>query len=162
IRLFTSYAFITAILVLSAGTAFLTFPLVGQPQVKETAAADGPGIHVEPGAVILQRPSVYYPHTGSSSAAKGRVVLDLTLNSNGEVADARVVSGPQELRQAALQAVLTWRYAAGSPSSVQAAIDFAPSAPNQEVEDLFCHDTSSHGVLKSIDIGKLPVAMQGP
>jgi TonB family protein len=45
-----------------------------------------------------------------SPNAEGAVQLEATLNSAGEVVDARVVSGPDELRRTALQSVLAWRY----------------------------------------------------
>jgi TonB family protein len=166
VRLLTSYAFITAILVLAAGTAFLSFPLVGQPQVKEAATTDGPGVRVDPGAAILDRPPIVYPRAAAQSHVQGSVILALAVAANGEVSDARVVSGPQELRQAALASALSWRYAGGAPSAMRATIDFgfspAELAQEAELHDLVCHDTKAEGVLKSIDIAKLPAALQGP
>jgi TonB family protein len=162
LRLLASYTFITAILALVAVIAFTSFPLVGQPQVREMAAADAPGIHVDPGAAILYRPAIFYPPAAERGGIKGTVALDLTLNGKGEVADARVVSGPQELRQTALQSALTWHYAAGASANVRATIDFAPatSATEAEMQELVCHDTTADGVLKTIDISKLPEGLQ--
>ena len=42
-------------------------------------------------------------------------MVDLTLDDRGEVSDARVLSGPDELRKGALEAVLQWHY---SPAAV--------------------------------------------
>ena len=42
--------------------------------------------------------------------AEGTVQLEVTVGSSGEVLDARVVSGPDELRSQALQSALTWRH----------------------------------------------------
>jgi TonB family protein len=165
LRLLASYVSISAILALAAGTAFLSFPLIGQPQVNESGTADGSGIHVDPGGSILYRPSLAYPLSAARSRTAGTVVLDLTLDSNGRVADARVVSGPQELRHVALQSALTWRYAPGANTAdtVKASIDFGlpASATADAIEDPVCHDTKVRGVLYSIDVAPLPEAMRG-
>jgi TonB family protein len=165
LRLLASYVSITAILALATGTAFLSFPLIGQPQVNETAAADGLGIHVDPGGSILYRPSLAYPLSTARNRTTGTVVLDLTLDGKGQVADARVVSGPQELRHVALQSALMWRYAPGANTAgtVKASIDFGlpASAAADPIEDPVCRDTKERGVLYSIDVGPLPQAMQG-
>jgi hypothetical protein len=50
------------------------------------------------------------------------VVVEMTLDERGEVSDARVVSGPDELRKAALEAVLTWHY---SPSAISSTVTHA-------------------------------------
>ena len=42
-------------------------------------------------------------------SSEGTVQLEAVLNSDGEVIDARVISGPDELRKTALQNVLAWR-----------------------------------------------------
>ena len=49
------------------------------------------------------------PPSGVTTA--GTVVIEATLDSKGEVSDARVLSGPDELRRAVLQSVLRWHYA---------------------------------------------------
>ncbi len=159
LRLLTSYLSITAILALAAGTAILSFPLVGQPQVKEAVTSDGSGIRVDPGGRILYRPSLSYPPSAAQSRTTGAVVLDLTLDGKGQVADARVVSGPQELRHAALQSALTWHYvaSANTPNTARATIDFelAANTPANAIDDPVCHDTTVRGVLHSIDVGPL-------
>src|SRR5262249_599716 len=40
----------------------------------------------------------------------GSVQLEVKLDSTGNVADARVLSGPEELRKAALESVLDWHF----------------------------------------------------
>ena len=52
---------------------------------------------------------------------EGTVVVEATLDADGMVSDARVLSGPQELRKAALESVLQWHFthdAAGSTRQV--------------------------------------------
>jgi TonB family protein len=93
-------------------------------------AMDGPGIQVDPGGPLMHRTGVFRMSGGT---AAGTVVLDASLNSKGEVTDARVVSGPDELRRSALQSVLQWHYSmdAGASPTVRATITFgaAPAAP---------------------------------
>ena len=62
----------------------------------------------------------------SRRTVTGDVLLELSLNPKGEVADARVLSGPDELRKAALASALEWHYAADTapPSLVHATIHF--------------------------------------
>ena len=66
---------------------------------------------------------------------EGTVMLEATVNSDGEVVDARVVSGPDELRRQALQSVLAWRYTkdAAARRVLPVTIDFTkesrPGAP---------------------------------
>ena len=47
------------------------------------------------------------------------MTLEATLDQSGNVADARVLSGPPELRKAALQSVLQWQFANGLAGETQ-------------------------------------------
>jgi protein TonB len=78
---------------------------------------------VEPGAKILHRSPVFYP---PGVTATGVVIVESTVNAKGEVTDARVVSGPEELRNAALASVLNWHFSTdgGLPPMVQSTIRF--------------------------------------
>jgi hypothetical protein len=53
-------------------------------------------------------------------------VLELGVDEQGHVYDARVLSGPEELRRAALESALQWHYSAamGVPARTQATIRF--------------------------------------
>jgi len=78
-----------------------------------TAAAqvtnDAPGVTVDMGgAAVMHRTGVPYPAAALKQGVQGTVVVEVKLDANGNVADARVVSGPDELRNAALQSVLQW------------------------------------------------------
>lgn len=66
----------------------------------------------------------------------GTVNLEVTVNSQGEVTDARVVSGPQELRKSALQSVLEWQFAADRPlpSELPVIIRFEAAPDRVKVE----------------------------
>ena len=58
-------------------------------------------------------------------------------DDRGEVSDARVVSGPDELRRAALESVLQWHYSpeALRSTTLQATLRFTLPAGNAEFEN---------------------------
>jgi len=76
-------------------------------------------------------------------------LLSIDLAEDGSAADARVISGPQELRRAALEAVLQWQFKKGQPSA-QVSLDFR-LAPDQEPVQV--------GKLKSIRIADAPAGV---
>ena len=88
---------------------------------------DDPGITVDAGGTLLHRSAIHYP---PGPRIAGALSIEATLNSKGEVNDARVISGPDELRKAALASVLDWHYSAGTgvPPHVQISIGFDPPA----------------------------------
>ena len=102
---------------LAAGLTFLaaacwfvtaTLPLSASPQ----AVADGPGVTVDfGGGSVIHRTGVIYPEAALKAHVQGVVTVEATLDSSGNVTDARVIAGPQELRRAALQSVLQWHFA---------------------------------------------------
>jgi len=51
-----------------------------------------------------------YPPMAKESGISGTVELEATIAKDGTVKDVRAVSGPAELRQAAIQSARTWRY----------------------------------------------------
>jgi TonB family protein len=108
-----------SIAVIGACTAVWFFPLQSAAQV----VPDDPGITVDAGATLAHRTPVHNPRGVN---VVGDVLLELTLDAKGEVADARVLSGPEELRKAALASVLEWHYLADTapPSLVHATIHF--------------------------------------
>ncbi len=63
-------------------------------------------------AVGLQTRSTppVYPLIAKSARISGKVVLVATISKTGTIENLRVVSGPPMLRQAAVDAVSTWRY----------------------------------------------------
>jgi TonB family protein len=94
------------------------------------AQTDEAGISVEPGAQLLHRPSLRFP-SGAKSA--GIVVLDATLDTKGEVADARVESGPEELRKSALISVLSWHYLNSGSSTVRITIHYGEPPEKRDI-----------------------------
>jgi TonB family protein len=93
---------------------------------------DAPGVTVNlNGAALMHRSPVPYPRDAMTKGVQGAVAVQVSLDANGEVADAAVQSGPDELRKAAMQSVLTWHFAkelAGTTRTVN--IDFKlPETP---------------------------------
>ena len=88
----------------------------------ETSAPDEPGVRVDlGGARVIHRDEVEYPESAIEKGIQGTVVVEATLDADGAVSDARVLSGPPELRKAALQSVLQWHFthdAAGSTRQI--------------------------------------------
>jgi hypothetical protein len=133
-------------------------PLLSFAQTQ--TAGDGQGITVNAGAGLRHRAPVRYP---KDSIVAGTVEIEARLNASGEVADARVVSGPEELRKEALWSVLQWHYGADAPTPVHISIRFdssvtsVKSAPRRVtftpdgpgVEDFLS------GVLKAIEFSGL-------
>ena len=61
------------------------------------------------GRAISKTPPVY-PRFARDARVDGTVVLHATISKAGTISNVSVISGPQMLRQAALDAVKTWRY----------------------------------------------------
>ncbi|HLH18725.1 MAG TPA: M56 family metallopeptidase [Bryobacteraceae bacterium] len=88
--------------------ATAAFPLAAAPQVVN----DAPGVTVDTGgAALLHRTGVAYPEAARAAGVQGTVTLEVKLDARGNVADAHVLSGPDELRRPALQSVLQWHFA---------------------------------------------------
>jgi TonB family protein len=117
-RLIASLAASAVALALAATFAVRSFPLEAQGRVP---AADGDPIHIIRGGEHLLHGGAApeYPRRAVEQKIEGDVVVDMTLNDRGEVSDARVVSGPEELRKTALETVLQWHY---SPSVMRSTV----------------------------------------
>jgi len=123
---------------LTAGLAMLAsagwfvtaaFPLAAAPQI----VADGAGVTVELNGVQLRhRGRVGYPAEAAAKAVEGTVAVQVRLDAGGNVMDASVVSGPDELRRAVLESVLSWHFAqdaAGSTRTVTVSFQLPAQAP---------------------------------
>jgi TonB family protein len=60
--------------------------------------------------LIMQKTAPVYPAIARSARVSGTVVIQATISRSGQVVNPRVVSGPTMLRQAAVDAVKTWRF----------------------------------------------------
>lgn len=111
---------------LAAGGAVRLFPL--EARASETA----PIQVLRGGEHLLHRANLEYPRRAIERGVEGDVLLELSLDETGQVQDARVLSGPDELRAAALRSVLRWHYGppAPIPGTVQVLLQFTlPTEP---------------------------------
>jgi protein TonB len=60
--------------------------------------------------MLIQNPPPIYPSIAKTAHESGTVELHATISKSGTIKDLHVVSGPAMLRQAAVDAVRTWRY----------------------------------------------------
>jgi len=108
---------------LAAGLGILLLPLMAAAQT----VADAAGVTVTlNGSTVLHRTPVNYPVAALQHGVQGTLSVEVKLDSTGNVSDARVLSGPDELRNAALQSVLQWHFtrdAAGTTRQVQIAFE---------------------------------------
>jgi TonB family protein len=133
-RLIVSLTASAAALAFTAAVAVRSFPLEAQ---EHAAAASGEPIQVVKGGEHLlhgERPE--YPRRAIEQKVAGDVQVEMTLNERGEVSDARVLSGPEELRKAALGSVLQWHYspAALASTTTYATLRFRVPPPSVEQE----------------------------
>lgn len=115
------------------------------------STGDDPGISVYPGAALLHRAPVHYPR---GSLVAGTVEIDAGLSAKGEVIDAHVVSGPEELRKEALWSVLQWHYSPGKDTPVHVSIQFdstSDSSPPSVLRYTDKADDFVSGILKTIE-----------
>ena len=136
-RLIASLTASTAALALAATVAVRSFPLEAQGQeVAVQEASGGPIQIVKGGEHLLHASLPEYPRRAIEQRVQGDVLLDIVTDDRGEVSDARVLSGPDELRRAALESVLQWHYSpeALRSTALQATLRFTLPAANAEKE----------------------------
>jgi TonB family protein len=140
-RLIASLTASGAALALAATVAVRSFPLEAQGQVQAAAPTQRPSRAeavqiVKGGEHLLHAGLPEYPRRAIEQRVEGDVVLDLAIDDRGEVSDARVLSGPDELRKAALESALQWHYSPDAVRSMttQAALRFHLPAEGSHVE----------------------------
>src|SRR5260370_32059907 len=112
-RLFSSFAAIGGALLITARFAVLYFPISAPAQEVVRGEAN-----------LRHRAPIAYPADAIEKGIQGTVVVEATINDRGVAPQARVISGPEPLRKAAIQSVLDWHYGAQTQSPVEVAIDF--------------------------------------
>lgn len=78
------------------------------------SATQTPGTLTVPAAKLvnnqLSKVQPKYPDDAKKAHVKGKVLLDVLIGKDGTVKEARVVSGPEMLRQSSIDAVKQWTY----------------------------------------------------
>ena len=90
-------------------------PFGSKPAPTVTAAPSNSNKVISVSATVMagraiSRPQPVYPAIARNAGVTGTVVLDTTISKTGTVENVSVISGPPMLRQAALDAVKTWRF----------------------------------------------------
>ncbi|MGA9884672.1 MAG: TonB family protein [Candidatus Acidiferrales bacterium] len=97
-------------------------PNVPAPPKPASSAPVRVGGKIQPPRLVSSVLPVY-PSIAQQANVTGTVVIDTTINKNGNVSKMRVVSGPELLRGAALSALRQWKYEPsklnGEPIAVQ-------------------------------------------
>jgi TonB family protein len=104
-----------------------------RPKVKSEAAAK---INISSGVaagMLVHKTTPQYPEIAKSAHVSGTVVLQATVSKTGTIENLHVITGSEMLRQAAMDAVKSWRYRPyllnGEPVEVGTTVSvvFAPS-----------------------------------
>ena len=137
-RLLASVAVTAGTLLATAVLVVRVFPLEAQAQGSRWKTQGSAPIEIASGGEHLLHGSLAgYPRRAIEQRVEGEVVVDLTIDDRGEVSDARVLSGPEELRRAALESVLQWHYAPDKlrSTSAQAVLRFTvPDESEQPIK----------------------------
>ncbi len=97
---------IASCFVLLCGLAAMSqFPLRAAPEEEAHRISDS-----KARANLVHQDRPLYPRHARKKRIQGTVTIEIRINRQGEVEDARVLSGPMELRKSALVAVLDWKY----------------------------------------------------
>jgi len=101
--------------------------------VPTQAVADAPGVRVDAGgATVLVRVPVEYPRIAIEDEIEGRVEVEITLGPGGKVQAARVISGPDELRESVLASVQKWSFQSNSGQAGPLRVSVGFELPNAE------------------------------
>jgi TonB family protein len=118
--------------ILAGACWFVTaaFPLWAAPQ----SVTDAAGVSVDAqGAHFMHRAPVTYPRDAQMAGSEGTVLAQVKVDADGNVSDATILSGPEQLRKPVLQSVLSWHFtkdAAGSSRQIGVTFHLpAPEAP---------------------------------
>ena len=131
-RLLASATISATALAFTSVLAVRVFPLEAQGRKSPAPKPAGAPVEIaEGGDHLLHGALPEYPHRAVEQRIEGDVVLDLTVDDRGEVSDARVVSGPEALRRAALESVLQWHFSPEKLRSTSAQAVLRFTAPTE-------------------------------
>jgi len=93
----------------------LNAPPLRRPGGVAPTISSAPGV-VHPASIgmmatnLISSPAPEYPAAASQARVQGEVTVRAVVDRNGNVTDARVISGPELLRDVSLEAVQHWRF----------------------------------------------------
>lgn len=127
-RLIASLAAAVCAIVIAGRLGVWLFPLEARAQEQSVQP-----ISVEGGEDgLLHWARIDYPRRAMERRVEGVVAIEINIDERGQVADARVLSGPDELRRAALQSVLQWHYDPAKRPPGKATISIHYRLPKEE------------------------------
>ena len=93
----------------------------------------------KPAVTVVRRVDPVYPQAAQDAGVSGKVVLEVVVETSGEVSLARVVNGHRLLNQAAIDAAKQWRFSNTYDDAVTIQLTFAfgdeeTAAPDQKKE----------------------------
>lgn len=139
------------VLCMAGWLALHTFPLQAAPLPQEAAQPN-----------LLHSVAPQYPQAAREKHIEGDVVLEVHIDAAGRVSDTKVLSGPEELRSAALQAILQWHYnpqAMTLPATTQVTMNFKlPGGGAPDFAPTIALPPDWHGTVRSIQIDGLTAA----
>jgi TonB family protein len=133
---------------------------------------DAAGVEVRTGYFkVLHRTAVEYPAEARRKGISGDVVVAVVVNAQGDVTDAKVISGTQSLRKPVLESVLSWHFSMdpvevspGStrpvPSSFEVGVRFQASATVTGEPSPQATPEHKSMVVDRIDLSQLPPALR--
>ena len=154
-RLIASLAATGAALTLAATFAVRSFPL--EAQGRSAPRSDEPVQLVAGAEHLLHGDRPEYPRRAIEQRVEGDVIVDMSLNERGEVSDAHIVSGPEELRRTTLASVLQWHYspAALRSTETQATLRFRLAGIKPEPIAIIERKRVDEGELTELDRMKM-------
>jgi TonB family protein len=117
-------------MVLIADEFFASFKLTGKPEMSRKTAPESKAVAVK--KVIqgsaLKKVTPDYPPEAKEAGVSGKVEVEVTISEEGRVIEAIAISGPELLREAAVQAAKEWVFkptkADGVPVKVRGILTF--------------------------------------
>ena len=128
-------------------TLFSFLLLMGQSVSAQSTQKEKPQ---EPSVKVVHRVEPVYPDEAQREGVQGKVVLDVTVEANGEVSMATVVNGHRLLNQAAIDAVKQWRFTNTYNSPVTIQITFAFNDGDEPAPQESPSKPATDGALKSL------------
>lgn len=83
------------------------------------------------GLKLIKGVTANYPEEAQKKGIEGKVTLRIVVNEKGRVSEATVLSGPAELRQAALDSVKQWEFEPPAKAPVVAIADVGYGSPRE-------------------------------
>ncbi|MEO8127462.1 MAG: M56 family metallopeptidase [Bryobacteraceae bacterium] len=152
-QIISSLTSVFTLAAVTAGVAISLFPLESSAQ---TAGALQPvTVDVDTrGHKLLHAGTLDYRSLLHGKRTEGTVFLQVSTNGQGEVSEARVESGPEELRAAAQSLALQWHFVnnTGQPETIEASVTFKSALPVKPF-------VRAPLTLKAIAFGAMPVSL---